>query len=546
MAVLLVGLVACLLGATTAQAEIAPPWCGTPEPDAAENLPDGTDPADPAGSFPHIPYYAIGCTLESLVDQSDGRMTLEKSGESALGRDMYVVTVNALDTRARRRSYARLQRVAGLYARNPRRAQRLIERRDAKVPLFIQSGIHGNEYEGVDASMRFIERLATTPYGTDPEVDAILDHAVIAFHVVQNPDGRIAGTRTNGNGFDLNRDYITQSQPETMASVDIIKRFPFIQTLDLHGYATPTLLEGTTVPHNPGIEYDIWLKWNQPRLGRQPGAAGERGLRDQPPGEQHPGRVDPHGAPGRDVAPGLGRLGPLLHGPVRPAARTGRLDDRDVLGGRRQLRDQRGGAAGGRPRRRAALSGVERVLLGRLRDREPPRDDVRSVRDLSPGCGRRRAREADRPGAGGRHRRGSRLHDRLPARARDPGGQPAAQRSGGEAAGRLPPGERHRGQPAAAGLPPWRPGLREGLVRRADEPGPARSRQHHPGRGRRHLRPRDPAVCAAGSVEQRLPVGRRRGHHRQGPSVLAGDQARPQHGPGRRRGPPRPIGLVRA
>lgn len=266
MAVLLAGLAVCLVGATTAQAEIAPPWCGTPEPDAAENLPDGTDPADPAGSFPHIPYYAIGCTLESIVDQSDGRMTLEKSGESALGRDMYVVTVNALDTRAQQRSYARLQRLAGLYARNPRRAQQLIDRRDAKVPLFIQSGIHGDEYEGVDASMRFIERLATTPYGTDPEVDAILDHAVIAFHVIQNPDGRIAGTRTNGNGFDLNRDYITQSQPETMASVDVIKRLPFIQTLDLHGYVTPTLLEGTTVPHNPGIEYDIWLEWNQPRL----------------------------------------------------------------------------------------------------------------------------------------------------------------------------------------------------------------------------------------------------------------------------------------
>ena len=48
----------------TAGAAIEPPWCGTPMTDAAENLPDGTDPADPVGSFPHIPYYAIGCTLE--------------------------------------------------------------------------------------------------------------------------------------------------------------------------------------------------------------------------------------------------------------------------------------------------------------------------------------------------------------------------------------------------------------------------------------------------------------------------------------------------
>ena len=40
-----------------------PPWCGTPEPDAAANLPDGSSPTHPVGSFPHIPVYAIGCTL---------------------------------------------------------------------------------------------------------------------------------------------------------------------------------------------------------------------------------------------------------------------------------------------------------------------------------------------------------------------------------------------------------------------------------------------------------------------------------------------------
>ena len=267
MAVLLMGLAIPLVGASTAQAEIAPPWCGTPETDAAENLPDGTDPADPAGSFPHIPYYAIGCTLEAIEAESDGRMTVEVvEDQSAGGRDMYAVTINALDTRAQQRSYARLERLAGLAWRNPRRAQQLIERRDAKVPLFIQGGIHGNEYEGVDASMRFIERLATTPYGTDPLVDDVLDHAVVVYNPIQNPDGRVAGTRTNGNGFDLNRDYITQSQPEAQHSVSLIRRLPFAQVLDQHGYVTPTLVEATTVPHNPGIEYDIWTKWNQPRL----------------------------------------------------------------------------------------------------------------------------------------------------------------------------------------------------------------------------------------------------------------------------------------
>ena len=73
--------------------------------------------------------------------------------------------------------------------------------------------------------MQLIERLATTPYGADPEVDEILDHAVVVFNPIQNPDGRVAGTRANGNGFDLNRDFLTQSQSETQASVALMQEW---------------------------------------------------------------------------------------------------------------------------------------------------------------------------------------------------------------------------------------------------------------------------------------------------------------------------------
>ncbi len=276
LAVSLAAIVCSLVGASGASAQVAPPWCGTPMQDAAENLPDGTDPADPAGSFPHIPYYAIRCTLDDIASRSDGRMEIEVIGQSALGRDMYKVTINALDTPAQQNADARLRQVIELARRNPRRAQELIERRDMKVPIFIQGSIHGNEYEGVDAVMNTIERVATTPYGEDPQVDAWLDRAVLVFNVIQNPDGRIAGTRANGNGFDLNRDYITQSQPETAASVGVIREWFPTGVYDLHGYVEPTLVEGTTIPHNPGIEYDIWTKWNQPRMdANQAGLASE-------------------------------------------------------------------------------------------------------------------------------------------------------------------------------------------------------------------------------------------------------------------------------
>ena len=260
---LVAALAAALVGSSPAAGAIEPPWCGTPEPDAAAALPStGT-------SFPHIPYYAIGCTLADIQSRSlDGRMSLEVHGTSATGRPMYKVVINQLATGTQKQAYFRWTNLRQRVLTEPAWAQEQLEKwgDEIKVPLYVQGGIHGNEYEGVDANMRTIERLATTPYGTDPEVDAILDGAVVVFNVIQNPDGRVAGTRANGNGFDLNRDFLTQSQSETKASVRIMQEWLPPETLDLHGYVTPTLIEATTKPHNPGIDYDLWLKWNQSRI----------------------------------------------------------------------------------------------------------------------------------------------------------------------------------------------------------------------------------------------------------------------------------------
>src|SRR5215203_3367846 len=273
-------LTAVFLTAGTAGAAIAPPWCGTPEPDAAGSLPDGSLPAHPNGSFPHIPYYAIGCTLDNIAAASGGRMTVERFGKSALGRDKFQVVINALDTKSQRRGYANWQRIRRDMLDDPERAQKILDRvgDDVKVPLFIQGGIHGNEYEGVDAAMQVIERLALTPHGTDPEVDQILDQAIIVFNPVQNPDGRVLGQRANGNGFDLNRDFLTQSQPEVQSTVALIQEWLSPELLDLHGYVSPTLIEATTKPHNPGIEYDMWLKWNQSRIDANEAAMNAQGF----------------------------------------------------------------------------------------------------------------------------------------------------------------------------------------------------------------------------------------------------------------------------
>jgi hypothetical protein len=273
--VLLLVLFGFAAGPVAGAAAAEPPWCGTPEPDASAEL-DG---------FPHIPYYAIGCTLADIQARSGGRMQTQVIGRSATGRELYSVVINRLRSPSERRDYRNWRAVRRMALLDPARAQRMLAGfgRRVKVPIFIQGGIHGNEYEGVDAAIDVIERFATTPRGRDRLVDRVLRHAVLVFNPVQNPDGRIAGTRRNGNGFDLNRDYLTQSQSETRASISLMKRWLAPEVLDLHGYVSPTLIEATTKPHNPSIEYDLWLKWNQPRIDANEAAVNAIGKSIQRP-----------------------------------------------------------------------------------------------------------------------------------------------------------------------------------------------------------------------------------------------------------------------
>jgi zinc carboxypeptidase len=309
-----------------AGAQLTPPWCGTPVPDAAGNLPDGSLPTHPAGSFPHIPYYAIGCTLDQIeASQLGDRMSVEVIGYSALGRPLYGVVFNPRETPQQIRDSNRWNQFRGIALEDPARAQELLDTwgDDIKVPVYIQGAIHGNEYEGVESNMQIIKELATTPYGVNPKFDDILNHVILVFNVIQNPDGRVAGTRANGNGFDLNRDFLTQSQSEVRASVAQMQKWLPVEVLDDHGYVTPTLIEATTKPHNPSIEYDLWLKWNQSRIDFNQAAMAAVGLNvtrpvndwcadgSDPPPPGSGGTCPGGGAPGPAVAESWDDWGPF-------------------------------------------------------------------------------------------------------------------------------------------------------------------------------------------------------------------------------------------
>ncbi len=140
---------------------------------------------------------------------------------------------------------------------------------DYKIPIFMNN-IHPDEQPGVDTVVNLFEDFATMdtikydttdkagkPVSKTINMSEVLDNFILVFSFTENPDGRIANTRTNSNGLDLNRDNSYQTQNETKAmSAQITKYNPLI-FLDYHGFVSEFLIEPCTPPHDPNYETDL-------------------------------------------------------------------------------------------------------------------------------------------------------------------------------------------------------------------------------------------------------------------------------------------------
>jgi hypothetical protein len=278
-----------------AGAQLAAPWNGEPispglgptygEEWCAQAAPETNIDEQQDAPLALIPYEAIECTLQQFEAEAAAagvpdRLDWSVIGESPLGKELFGVVVNALDTPAQQQAYARWQQLRELMFTDPGQAQDLLATwgDNVKLPIFINANIHGNEEEGADAIMQVIRDLVTLPHGTDPSADSLLDHAILVVIPTANPEGRMAGTRRNSNGFDMNRDLLVQSQPEIRANAAFQLEWLAPVGLDLHGYVSATLIDGLTKPHNPGIEYDLFVNWNQRRLDANEAALANVGM----------------------------------------------------------------------------------------------------------------------------------------------------------------------------------------------------------------------------------------------------------------------------
>ena len=111
--------------------------------------------------------------------------------------------------------------------------------------VLVQANIHGGEVEGKEALLSILRDLTVDRYAN------VLDSIVLVAVPIYNADGNdslgpqqrnrgsqngppLVGTRANGQGLDLNRDYIKAEAPETRASLDLFREWDPDVLVDLH------------------------------------------------------------------------------------------------------------------------------------------------------------------------------------------------------------------------------------------------------------------------------------------------------------------------
>ena len=211
------------------------------------------DPTDASIDRGTIPYDDIAPALNDLMRRSD-RVSTQVIGSSELGRDIYLVTVTSPETTEQTAQQAAWRDAIKFDPAAASADPRILT--DYKVPMWFNSNIQGNEWEGTDASLDYIARLADD---TTTETAELLETTRLYFTVTSNPDARVLGQRPNINGYDPNRDMITGATQTGSVLRDITGVIQPTYFVDLHGYTGILQVEPCGPPHGENYEYDLFL-----------------------------------------------------------------------------------------------------------------------------------------------------------------------------------------------------------------------------------------------------------------------------------------------
>ncbi|MEC8218179.1 MAG: M14 family zinc carboxypeptidase, partial [Pseudomonadota bacterium] len=178
----------------------------------------------------------------------------------------------------------KISQLADARVTNDRQAKSIIN--ELPAIAWMAYSIHGNETSGADAALGVIYHLIASE---DDDIKDLLDEMIIIVDPLMNPDGRARfaknleqyrGTapnyddqslihtgdwpygRTNHYYYDLNRDWVYLTQPETQGRVELINEWKPQILVDAHEMgAQDTFMTGPArEPINKNLDYDL-IKW---------------------------------------------------------------------------------------------------------------------------------------------------------------------------------------------------------------------------------------------------------------------------------------------
>ena len=196
--------------------------------------------------------------FEAMERAAPDRIKLFEYGRTWEGRKLIYAAIGSPQNIADLDNFAtKMQRLADPRVTKKQSAQKLINELPASV--WLEYGVHGNEISSTDAAMMTAYHLLAAP--TETVNQKILANSIVFIDPLQNPDGRTRFTsryyatvglehssdrisaeqnepwpngRSNHYLFDMNRDWLAITQPETAGRIKSLNHYKPLVVIDLH------------------------------------------------------------------------------------------------------------------------------------------------------------------------------------------------------------------------------------------------------------------------------------------------------------------------
>ena len=217
--------------------------------------------------------------FEALELAAPKRIKLFEYGRTWEGRKLIYAAIGAPELINDLDSFAKnMQTLSDPRVTNKQQAKKF----QATLPssVWLEYGVHGNEISSTDAAMMTAYHLLAAP--DEVTNKKILNNTIVFIDPLQNPDGRTRFTqryyatvglvhsndrisaeqnepwpkgRTNHYLFDLNRDWLAITQPETAGRIKILNHYRPLVVIDLHemGGDSSYFFAPSAQPFNPNM-----------------------------------------------------------------------------------------------------------------------------------------------------------------------------------------------------------------------------------------------------------------------------------------------------